>query len=122
MSIKSILVWVPVILASIILIYNACIKLSSNPGAIQLFTGLGLEPYGRFAIGILELTAGILLIYPATLKYGAILGTVLMLGVIAVHITKIGIALNGDYSFFIMGVIAFLCCTGLIWITLQKTV
>lgn len=122
MTIKFILSWTFILLAAVILVYNSYIKLSSNPGAIQLFTGLGLEPYGRFTIGLLELLAGLLLIYPATVKYGAVLGTMLMAGVIFIHLTKIGIALNGDYSFFLIGLIAFLCCISLAWISSQRTV
>lgn len=122
MSIRFILSWIFILLAVVILIYNAYLKLSSNPGAVQLFSGLGLEPYGRFAIGLLELTGGLLLLYPGTVKYGALLGTVLMIGVIFIHLTKLGIALNGNYSFFLMGVIAFFCCTGLMLMTIQKNI
>lgn len=122
MNIKFIMSWIFIILAFAILVYNAYLKLNSNSGAIQLFSGLGLEPYGRFAIGLFELTAALLLLYPGTVKYGAVLGFILMTGVIFIHITKIGIALNGNYSFFFMGVIAFFCCTGLIWMTMPKSV
>lgn len=101
------------ILVFIILLYNAYVKLSSSPGAVQLFTGLGLEPFGRFTIGILELTICLLIIYPPTIKYGAILGAFLMLGVIISHMTRIGIAINGDYTFFIMGIIVLICCLSL---------
>ena len=103
-----------------ILLYNAYIKLSSSPGAVQLFTGLGLEPYGRFASGIFELTACLLIIFPSTIKYGAISGTFLMLGVIISHLTRIGIAINGDYTFFAMAVIVFACCVGLIIFQYKK--
>lgn len=120
MNIKLIVTWILVVIAAVILIYNAYIKLSSNPGAIQLFSSLGLEPFGRFTIGLLELAAAVLLIFPGTVKYGAVLGSILMSGVIVIHITKLGIALNGNYSFFFMGVIAFLCCISLSWLTILK--
>lgn len=120
MNIKLIVTWILVVIAAVILIYNAYIKLSSNPGAIQLFSSLGLEPFGRFTIGLLELAAAVLMIFPGTVKYGAVLGSILMSGVIVIHITKLGIALNGNYSFFFMGVIAFLCCISLSWLTILK--
>lgn len=120
MNVKLIVNWILVVVAAVILIYNAYIKLSSNPGAVQLFSGLGLEPFGRFTIGLLELAASVLLIFPGTVKYGAILGSILMSGVIVIHITKLGIALNGNYSFFFMGLIAFLCCISLSWLTIFK--
>lgn len=122
MIIKFIIGWVLIIIAFTILIYNAYLKLSANAGAITLFTSLGMEPYGRILLGFLELSAALLLLYPATLKYGATLGALLMAGVILIHIFKLGIALNGDYKFFIMGVTAFLCATILLWLSTQKTV
>jgi len=114
MTTKLILNWALIIPAFIILMYSANLKLSSNPGAVQLFGGLGMEPYGRFAIGILELIAGLLLVYPPTTRYGAMLGSILMVGVILIHVTKLGIALNGSYDLFLMGLITFVCCTSLI--------
>jgi putative oxidoreductase len=120
MTAKFILNWILIIAVFIILMYNAYLKLSSNPGAVTLFSSLGMEPYGRFLLGSLELTAALLLLYPATLKYGAALGALLMAGVILIHIFKLGIALNGDYRFFIMGLSAFLCCTALLWLSTQK--
>lgn len=122
MTIKFVIGWVLIIIAFTILIYNAYLKLSANPGAITLFTSLDMEPYGRILLGFLELSAALLLLYPSTLKYGATLGAVLMAGVILIHIFKLGIALNGDYKFFIMGVAAFLCSTTLLWLSTQKTV
>jgi len=103
----------------LILFYNAHVKLSGNPGAVQLFSGRQLEPFGRILAGTLEMIAALLLLYPPTLKYGAIMATALMAGVIAVHVTKIGIPLDGDYSFFLMGVVAF-CCSGVLtWISYE---
>lgn len=120
MSSKLILTWILVVATSAILIYNSYLKLSSNPGAVQLFSGLGLEPYGRFILGFLEFATALILLYPGTLKYGAVLGSILMAGVIFIHITKLGIALNGDYSFFCMGAVAFFCCTSLTWMAFSK--
>ena len=110
MNVKFIMTWILIIPTVLILIYNAYVKLSSSPGAIQLFTGLGLEPYGRL----------LLIVYPPTMKYGAVLGVILMSGVILIHLTKLGIALGGDYSFFIMGIVAFCCSAALIWISYRK--
>lgn len=120
MNTRRIVKWGVIIIPFVLLVYNAYLKLSANPGAIALFTGLALEPYGRLSLGAAELCTGLLLLYPATMKYGAVLGTVLMAGVILMHLIKLGIALNGDYSFFIMGAIAFLCCISLCGISVKK--
>ncbi|WP_316762312.1 DoxX family protein [Pedobacter aquatilis] len=101
--------WLLISLTVIILMYNAYVKLSWSPGAVQLFSSLNLEPYGRVIVGTLEVLAALLLLYPPIMKYGALLATCMMLGVIITHLTKIGIALSGDYSFFSMGLIAFVC-------------
>jgi len=120
MNVKFIMTWILIIPTVLILIYNAYVKLSSSPGAIQLFTGLGLEPYGRLLLGATEIFAALLIVYPPTMKYGAVLGVILMSGVILIHLTKLGIALGGDYSFFIMGIVAFCCSAALIWISYRK--
>jgi len=114
--------WILVVPTVVILFYNAYIKLTSNPGAIQLFSGLRLEPYGRVLIGTLEVLAALLLLYPPTLRYGAALATLLMSGVIFIHVSKIGIALNGDYSFFAMGLVAFGCAAAITYINFKTII
>ena len=66
--------------AALILLQTLAFKFTAHPDSVALFTTLGLEPYGRIGIGIMELIAGALLIYTRFAWLGAILGMGLMAG------------------------------------------
>ena len=69
-----------------------------------------MEPWGRIGTGVLELIASILILYPRTTGYGAVLGLGLMAGAIFFHFTKLGIVFDGDAVLFIYAVIVFISC------------
>ena len=97
------------IIPAFIMVQTLFYKFTAHPDSVKLFTSIGLEPWGRISIGILELIAGFMLIINRTRIYGAYLGICLMLGAIYFHITKIGFyGANG--SLFAMAVIALVCC------------
>ena len=56
-----------------ILVQTLYFKFSAHPDSVHIFSTLGLEPYGRIGIGILELIAAILLFIPKTVWMGALL-------------------------------------------------
>jgi uncharacterized membrane protein YphA (DoxX/SURF4 family) len=68
-----------------------------------------MEPWGRIGTGVLELIASILILYPRTTAFGALLALGLMAGAIFFHLTKLGIKVNGDPGLFIYAVIVFIC-------------
>jgi len=84
------------IIVAIILIQTLRFKFSAHPDSVYIFTKIGLEPYGRIGIGILELIAGILILIPKTVWMGAALTTGIIGGAIFMHLTKLGIEINGD--------------------------
>lgn len=105
--------------AALILLQTLAFKFTAHPDSVALFTTLGLEPYGRIGIGIMELIAGALLIYTRFAWLGAILGIGLMAGAIFSHLTVLGIEFNGDGgSLFALAAITFVCCAGVLY--LQK--
>jgi uncharacterized membrane protein YphA (DoxX/SURF4 family) len=116
MQAKTIFIWVLRILAALILLQTLYFKFSAHPQSVQLFTILGMEPWGRVGIGILELIAAILILYPRTTAFGALLGIGLMAGAIFFHLTKLGINFGGDPWLFIYAVTVFICCTILVLI------
>ena len=85
-------------------------KFTGHEESVQLFTELGMEPWGRIATGIFELVASILILYPRTTGFGAALGVGLMSGAIFFHLTSLGIEVGGDSLLFIYAVITFVCC------------
>ena len=84
------------IAVAVILIQTLRFKFSGHEDSIYIFETVGLEPYGRIGIGILELIAGILLLIPRTVWAGAILASGLMFGAIFMHLTQLGIEVKND--------------------------
>lgn len=93
---------------------TAYVKLSASQGAADLFTMLGMEPYGRVLMGIVELITALLILYYRTVGIGALLGAGSMGVVILFHLTTLGIVMNGDSSLFIIASSVFLASLALI--------
>jgi putative oxidoreductase len=94
------------LIPAIIVLQTLPFKLTGHPDAVELFTQLGVEPWGRYLTAILELIAGVLLLIPKTAVRGAYLVIMLMLGALGSHIMILGFA--GD-----MGELALLAIIAL---------
>jgi hypothetical protein len=88
--------WGCQILAAIILGQTLFFKFTGAEESRYIFTTLGVEPWGRYGTGTLELIAVILLLTPRTAALGAVLAMGLMGGAILSHLTKLGIEVQGD--------------------------
>ena len=100
------------IAVAIILIQTLRFKFTAHSDSVYIFETVGLEPYGRIGIGVLELIAGILLLIPKTIWAGALLTMGLIGGAILVHLTKLGIEVKGDGGvLFYTAIITFLLST-----------
>ena len=84
------------LIVAAILIQTLRFKFTAHPDSVLIFETVGLEPYGRIAIGILELIAGILLLIPKTIWLGATLTIGVIGGAIFMHLTKLGVEINND--------------------------
>ncbi|MCB9897985.1 MAG: DoxX family protein [Planctomycetes bacterium] len=85
-------------------------KFSGAPEAVFIFTTLGVEPWGRLALGVVELLTAIALLVPATRAAGALVAVGLMLGAIASHLGPLGIEVQGDGgTLFTLAVVTLLC-------------
>jgi uncharacterized membrane protein YphA (DoxX/SURF4 family) len=84
------------ILVAIILIQTLRFKLTAHPDSGYIFTKVGLEPFGRIGIGIIELIAGILLLINRTAWLGAGITAGVISGAVMMHLTDLGIEINGD--------------------------
>jgi len=112
----TIITWALRLLAALIMLQTLYFKFTAHPQSVHLFTLLGMEPWGRLGIGALELVASILILYPRTTGFGAVLGLGLMAGAIFFHLTKLGIVFEGDLILFIYASITFVSCAALIFI------
>ena len=110
MKTRSILLWIAQGVAAIIFIQTLYFKFTGNTISIELFTILGVEPWGRYLIGIIELITGILLFIPRTAAIGGILGLFIGIGAIATHILFIGIRFGGDISLFALAITVTILC------------
>ena len=86
--------WVLQIAVVAILAMAMIPKFTGDEGSKAMFDILGVEPLGRYAAGLLELTAIVLLLIPKTIPFGAIAATLAMLGALAAHLTKLGISID----------------------------
>lgn len=97
------------IAVAVILIQTLRFKFTAHPDSVYIFETVGLEPYGRIGIGILELIAGILLLIPKTVWIGSLLTLGLIGGAILMHLTQLGVNVNNDRGvLFYTAIITFL--------------
>lgn len=114
MNKTNIIGWVLRLVAAVIMLQTLYFKFTAQEESVQLFTALGMEPWGRIGTGVLELVASILLLIPRTTLAGALLGAGLMSGAIFFHLTKLGINFGGDALLFSYAVIVFIACAVLV--------
>ena len=96
MTFSNIGTWVLRLMAAIILLQTLFFKFTAAEESVYIFTQIGMEPVGRIGIGIMELIAALLILYPKTTPYGALLAIGLMAGAIFFHLTKLGIVVKND--------------------------
>jgi uncharacterized membrane protein YphA (DoxX/SURF4 family) len=116
MIIRSAAIWVLRLVPAIIFLQMLYLNFTAQPESVQLFTRIGIEPYGRIGTGIFELIACLLILIPRYTGYGAILGLMMMTVALYIHLTRIGIYFNGDPFLFIYAIVTFVCCALLIFI------
>jgi uncharacterized membrane protein YphA (DoxX/SURF4 family) len=102
--------WICRLAAAAILIQTLYFKFTGAEESIYIFTKVGLEPWGRYASGVAEFFAAILLIFPRTTGVGALIAVGVMLGAIGSHLTKLGIVVKNDSGLlFTLALIVFVC-------------
>lgn len=89
-------IWLLRLLAAVIMLQTLFFKFTAAEESVYIFTQLGMEPYGRIGIGIMELIASVLILFPRTTVFGAVLAIGLMAGAVFFHLTKLGIDVKGD--------------------------
>jgi hypothetical protein len=88
--------WICQLTAAIILGQTLFFKFTGAPESVYIFSALGVEPWGRYGTGTLELVAVVLLLTPRTAAAGAVLAMGLMGGAIMGHLTRLGLEVQGD--------------------------
>ena len=117
MNFLNIVTWILRLLAAVIMLQTLYFKFSASEESVYIFSVVGIEPWGRIATGVFELIASVLLLYPRTTHYGALLGVGLMSGALFFHFYKLGIEVKEDGGLlFAYALIVLLSCTLLLWL------
>ena len=93
---KEIGLWVLQIVSAAILLWAGVTKFMATPGNVFVFTELGMEPTGRFLIGVIECLAAIALLTKGYAALGALFGFGTMCGAIIAHGSVLGFDVQGD--------------------------
>lgn len=101
-----------------ILLQTLFFKFTGAPESIHIFQTVGGEPWLRYATGVGELVASLLLLFGPSIVAGAALAFGLMLGAIGSHLfTPLGIDVQGDGGLlFGMAVAVALASAVLLWL------
>lgn len=114
------MIWAARVIAAVIMLQTLYFKFTGAEESVYIFTTVGMEPWGRIGVGVMELIASLLIIIPATSWIGAGIGLGLMLGAMGMHLTILGIEVydDGGYLFFLALVVA-ICSAFILWVNKQ---
>ena len=110
MKLPTLLYWAARLIAAIIMVQTLYFKFSGAEESIYIFTTVGMEPWGRIGVGVMELIASVLLVITSVAWLGAGLGLGLMAGAIGMHLFLLGIEVKGDGGqLFLYAMIVAVC-------------
>ncbi|MGB2153410.1 MAG: DoxX family protein [Flavobacteriaceae bacterium] len=104
------------LVVAIILLQSLYFKFGSHEQAIHIFSTLGVEPWGRYLVGGIELILAIAILFPTTKSFANTLTGLLMIGAVGAHLfTPLGIVVqwneqNDGGQLFAMGVAVIILC------------
>ncbi|MET7256048.1 DoxX family protein [Dyadobacter jiangsuensis] len=108
--------WLLRLIAAVIMLQTLYFKFSAAPESVYIFSTVGMEPWGRIFVGVLELIASILILIPRTTAYGALIGIGVMTGAVFMHLTRLGIVVQNDSGkLFVMAVVVLVTCLVLVY-------
>ena len=113
---NKIIDWVLRLVPAFILLQTLFFKFSASEESVYIFTQVGAEPYGRIGSGIVELIAGVCLLYRPLVWLGSGLAFGVMSGAILSHIAILGYVVMGDGGqLFAYAVITWVFSAILLW-------
>ena len=96
MKTKNIISWVLRLTVAIILLQTLYYKFTAHPESVHIFSELGIEPWGRIGLGIVELITSILILLPKTKIIGMINSLGIIIGAVGSHLLVLGINVGND--------------------------
>jgi len=117
MKATKIISWALRTTIAIIFLQTLYFKFTAHPDSVHIFTELGVEPYGRISVGIMELITSLLLLLKRTRLFGILLSLGIICGAIFSHLLVIGTNVKGDSgTLFILALIIFTASLLLLYI------
>ncbi|EKO34128.1 DoxX family protein [Leptospira santarosai] len=114
---KKLLLYCLRTIVALVFLQTLFYKFTGASESVAIFSKLGMEPWGRIGIGILELVASILLFTPGWNWFGSLLGLGLMSGAIFSHVFVIGIEQENDGGLlFLLALGNMFLCGLLLWL------
>lgn len=108
--------WLLRLVAAGIMLQTLYFKFSAAPESVYIFSTVGMEPWGRIFVGVLELIASVLILIPRTTVYGALIGIGVMTGAVFMHLTRLGIIVQNDSGkLFVMALVVLITCLVLVY-------
>lgn len=109
--------WILRLIAAGIMLQTLYFKFTGASESVYIFSTIGMEPWGRIGVGVLELiSAGLLLVNPVRWA-GALLAVGLMAGAVVMHLTILGIAVQNDGGYlFSLALIVLTASLILLWL------
>ncbi len=121
MKLTTLTYWAARLIAAVILLQTLYFKFTGAPESVYIFTTVGIEPWGRIGVGVMELIASGFLLITSTAWLGAGLALGLMLGAIGMHLTLLGIEVQGDGGYlFFLALAVSMCSAFVIWVDQGK--
>ena len=119
----TILYWISRIVAALIMAQTLYFKFTGAEESVYIFTTVGMEPWGRIGVGIIELIAAVLLLVNSVAWIGGGIALGLMGGAIMMHIFILGLSVKGDGGqLFLYAVIVTLCSAYVLYVNREKVV
>lgn len=96
MNTKNSISWTLRIIVAVILLQTLYFKFTAHPDSVHIFSALGVEPWGRIGLGIIELITALLIVLPKSKIIGMATSLVIILGAVFSHILILGINVSND--------------------------
>ncbi len=108
---KKIISWILRAVIAVILLQTLFFKFTAHPDSVHIFSALGVEPWGRIGLGIVELITSILVLIPKAKLVGITNSFGIILGAVFSHFLVIGINVKNDGGgLFTLAIIILVSC------------
>jgi putative oxidoreductase len=105
------------LVVAIIFLQTLYYKFTAHPDSVYIFSALGLEPYGRIGLGVVELITSILLFVPRTKIIAIFLSLGIISGAIFSHLLVLGVSVKGDGgNLFLLAIVVFAASLALLFL------